>query len=159
MTDWDDTTKQFLVLFGDEQPAYQTAAAENEPFQLHEARQRRVAETKVRVGQQRFRFQVLQQYGAKCCVCSIAISELLAAAHICGKEHNGSDDWRNGIPLCHTHHAAFDAGLFTINPETLGIELKEGLTVFTLCLTEASLQPIRGNPHLDALRWRYGRKS
>ena len=46
----------------------------------------------------------------------------MKAAHICGKAHNGSDDWRNGLPLCSTHHDTFDAHLFTINPETLAIE-------------------------------------
>ena len=80
----------------------------------------------VRVGQQKFRFEVLKQYGAKCRLCSIAVPQLLAAAHICGKEHDGSDDWRNGIPLCHTHHAAFDAQMFAVHPDTLEIEFADG---------------------------------
>ncbi len=156
VSDWDDTAKQFLVLFGEDKPSYQSAPSTDQPFQLQEQRQRRTALTMVRVGQQKFRFHILQQYGPKCSVCSITIPELLAAAHICGKEHNGSDDWRNGLPLCHTHHAAFDAGLFTINPETLQIELQEGLLAEQLCLTEGAIQPIRGKPHLEALKWRYG---
>jgi hypothetical protein len=99
VADWDDASKQFLVLFGDQPPTYQHSALADQPFQLHRPRERKVVQSLARVGQQKFRFQVLKQYGAKCCVCSITMSELLAAAHICGKEHNGSDDWRNGIPL------------------------------------------------------------
>ena len=158
VADWDDASKQFLVLFGDERPTYQHSALADQPFQLHRPRERKVVQSLARVGQQKFRFQVLKQYGAKCCVCSIAMSELLAAAHICGKEPNGSDDWRNGIPLCHTHHAAFDLGLFFIDPDTLKVEIREGLNPSQLCLTEPTLQPIRGRPHLEALRWRYGSK-
>ena len=155
VSDWDDASKQFLVLFGDGPPVYQTPPTTDQPFVLHEPRQRKITQVKVRVGQQKFRFQVLKQYGAKCCVCSITVPELLAAAHICGKEHCGSDDWRNGIPLCHTHHAAFDAGMFAINPASLQIEIGDGLTAPHLCLTEAVLQPMRGRPHLEALHWRY----
>src|SRR5262245_61965952 len=44
-----------------------------------------------------------------------------SGAHL-RKAHHGSDEWRNGLPFCSTHHDAFDAHLFTINPETLAIE-------------------------------------
>ena len=81
----------------------------------------RKALVRVRARQQVFRFQVLAQYGAKCAVCPITHPSLLKAAHIRGKREKGSDDWRNGLPLCSTHHDAFYAQLFTIHPDTLSI--------------------------------------
>jgi len=39
------------------------------------------------------------------------------AAHIIGKEVNGTDDPRNGIALSHTVHWAFDQGLFTLSDQ------------------------------------------
>jgi len=51
----------------------------------------------------------------------------MKAAHICGKAHNGSDDWRNGLPLCSTHHDAFDTHLFAIHPDSLIIETMPGV--------------------------------
>ena len=81
----------------------------------------KMAMVKVRGRQQVFRFQVLAQYGAKCAVCSITHPNLLKAAHIRGKREKGSDDWRNGLPLCSTHHDAYDAQLFAIHPDTLSI--------------------------------------
>jgi putative restriction endonuclease len=92
VADWDDDSKQFLILFGEQPQKLEPIVLADAPFQLHAARERRTTHAQVRVGQQKFRFEVLKQYGAKCCLCSIAVPQLLAAAHICGKEHDGSDD-------------------------------------------------------------------
>jgi hypothetical protein len=153
--DWDDASRQFLILFGDTQPAYSPAPTQDSPFTLEDDRERRVGRVKLRTGQQQFRFQVLQRYGCKCAVCAIAHPQLVVAAHIRGKAHAGSDDWRNGLPLCHTHHAAFDAGLFEIEPETLRLVAADGLLWGSLGLTTERLSPIQNAPHLDALRWRW----
>ena len=112
------------------------------------------ASARVRPGQQRFRFQVLKEYGAKCAVCSISHSLLLHAAHLCGKAAMGGDDWRNGLPLCATHHLAFDADLFAIDPDTLEIVLAGGVDRNTLGV-QGTVATIKGRPHLDALRWRF----
>jgi putative restriction endonuclease len=37
------------------------------------------------------------------------------AAHIVPKNKSGTDDPRNGLSLCRTHHWAFDNGLFSIS--------------------------------------------
>ena len=125
--DWDDEASLFLVLFGDAAPAYSAPAEQDEPFSLTDDTPIRKALVKVRARQQVFRFQVLAQYGAKCAVCSITHPTLLKAAHIRGKREKGSDDWRNGLPLCATHHDACDAQLFAIHPETLSIWLDGGV--------------------------------
>jgi putative restriction endonuclease len=81
---------------------------------------------------------------------------LLHAAHLCGKAAKGSDDWRNGLPLCATHHLAFDADLFAIHPNTLEIVIAGGLDRDTLGIQGSTLATMRAKPHLDALRWRFG---
>jgi HNH endonuclease len=69
----------------------------------------------------------MSQYGLKCAVCDIRHPQLLKAAHICGKSQKGSDDWRNGIPLCSTHHDAFDHHFFCIEPASGSIMYKPGI--------------------------------
>jgi len=154
VTDWDDNSSHFLILFGQQRPVYEPPASEAAPFTLFGAEGAKRASVRVRPGQQRFRFQVLKEYGPKCAACSISHSLLLHAAHLCGKAAKGSDDWRNGLPLCATHHLAFDANLFAIDPDTLEIVLASGLDRDTLGV-QGTLATIRGRPHLDALRWRF----
>ena len=155
--DWDDSSKQFLILFGEKEPPHIPAPVADAPFVLTEDRERRLGQIKVRAGQQQFRFQVLKHYGCKCAVCSITHPRLIVAAHVCGKAFKGSDDWRNGLPLCQTHHAAFDAGLFDIEPHTLCIIIKSGLSATALGLNAGVLSTVRNAPHQDALAWRWRR--
>jgi putative restriction endonuclease len=109
----------------------------------------------VRTGQQRFRFHVMSQYGHKCAICDIRHPQLLKAAHICGKAEKGSDDWRNGLPLCATHHDAFDNHFFCIDPETGAIRCKPGVNPNDIGLRQTKVQPLKNTPHLEALRWRW----
>ena len=153
--DWDDSSSQFLILFGETEPPYSPASNEDSPFVLTEQAERRVGRVNLRGGQQQFRFNVIKQYGCKCAVCSITHPQLIVAAHIRGKASAGSDDWRNGLPLCHTHHAGFDAGLFDIEPETLRIVPAPGITPSSIGLTAEKLGTVRKAPHIDALRWRW----
>jgi predicted restriction endonuclease len=52
---------------------------------------------------------------------------LLDAAHVRAYRDKGSDDPRNGLVLCATHHRAFDKKLFAIDPSTL--QLPTAMTV------------------------------
>jgi len=154
--DFDDANRQFLILFGEETlPSYSRAAAPSEPFKLTEEPQRGASTVMVRVGQQRFRFQVMSQYGHECAICDIRHPELLKAAHICGKSDRGSDDWRNGIPLCATHHDAFGSYLFGIDPMTNVIQCKPGIDEQSIGVRKRVLQPLKNAPHVEALRWRW----
>jgi putative restriction endonuclease len=126
--DFDDSNRQFLILFGDEQaPSYSKAATASDPFRLEQEPNRKASTVMVRMGQQRFRFHVMSQYGHKCAVCDIRHPQLLKAAHIRGMAKRGTDDWRNGIPLCATHHDAFDCYLFAIDPESHAIQCMPGV--------------------------------
>jgi hypothetical protein len=161
VTDFDDENGMFLILFatGANQavpPVYADAEAANEPFKLKDDnRQRKQTTILARMGQQRFRFQVLKKYGAKCAVCEISHPQLLKAAHIRGKSHHGGDDWRNGIVLCSTHHDAYDSLLFGIEPQTLSLRVSPKVSAQQIGIQHVSLQPLKNRPHDDALKWRW----
>jgi putative restriction endonuclease len=66
-----------------------------------------------------FSRQISQIYNSKCAVCSNGFRTTKGlyeteAAHIVSKKLRGSDDARNGISLCKSHHWAFDKGLFGV---------------------------------------------
>ena len=65
-----------------------------------------------------FREIVLQEYSCTCAVCEMRfkLDDLVeaTAAHIIPKRKSGTDDPRNGLSLCRTHHWAFDAGVFSL---------------------------------------------
>jgi hypothetical protein len=112
-----------------------------------------------------FRDIVVQEYEYSCAVCEMKFhwKNLIeaTAAHIIPKHHSGTDDPRNGLSLCHTHHWAFDAGIFTLSDnyeillspiirdsETRHFSLLEMEAKAILLPTNEMLQP-----HLRAVRW------
>jgi hypothetical protein len=66
-----------------------------------------------------FRNLVLTEYEYHCTICGMKfqLGELIEAqaAHIIPKNRSGTDDPRNGLSLCRTHHWAFDNGLFSLS--------------------------------------------
>jgi hypothetical protein len=153
--DWDDESRTLLIGFGDRPPIRNTdSPAEEEPFQLVEEVNRPRREVATRPGQQRFKFRVLKRYGPRCVVCRLDVLELLDAAHLRPKHKHGSDDPRNGLVLCPTHHRSFDLGLFAIEPETLRIDVREtGPAADRLGIAYPSLDHLERKPHPEALRW------
>ena len=103
-------------------------------------REVRTVTTSARVRNAGFRAGVLVGHGARCVCCGMALPELVEAAYIVPVANDGSDSPTNGLPLCPTHHSAFDCHLFAINPDTLEIQLADGLTAEMLQITESRLQ-------------------
>lgn len=66
-----------------------------------------------------FREIVVREYDFTCAVCGLKFrwDKVIeaTAAHIVPKHKNGTDDPRNGLSLCHTHHWAFDEGVFSLS--------------------------------------------
>jgi putative restriction endonuclease len=152
---WDDNLQVFRISFVSEEPAELLAQPEDEsPFSPQEETSNSTTITKTRPGQQRFSFRVFQRYGEKCAVCDLDLPELLDAAHLIPKKHNGTDDPRNGIVLCSLHHRALDAGLFWIDPDTLRICYREnGPDAAALRITRSDLSHLHQLPHPTALKW------
>jgi putative restriction endonuclease len=79
---------------------------------------------------------------------------LLDAAHLRGYGERGSNDPRNGLILCATHHRAFDKRLFGIDPRALTLVFRDGgPTAHDLGITRASINHLLAKPHGEALEW------
>jgi len=163
VVDWNDETEEFLILFDTGADALSKTASEvrepeQEPFQLTGERSSKTSPQPSRPEQGSFRFNVFKRYGKKGAVCEIGIREMLVAAHIRGKAEDGSDDARNGLVLCKNHHAAFDSGLFSIEPETHLIHAREeGPSKEELRIKHSRLNPARSEPHEEAVLWHWDR--
>ena len=153
--DWDDQAKLFLIIFGEQEPSLLEAPGLDTAFNLEGDYSSKTTSSKSRPNQQRFRFRLLKEYGPKCAVCSINLPQLLIAAHVRGKGEQGSDDWRNGVLLCGTHHDAFDQYLFGIDPEDLSIITAPNLSARDLRIKERRLTPLSNQPHKEALKWKW----
>ena len=81
------------------------------------ARREQFAKVGCRLGQVRFRRDVLRAYRSRCAVCSTRNRELVEAAHIIGwREPGGVEAVVNGLALCAIHHRAYDRNLLGIDP-------------------------------------------
>lgn len=112
-----------------------------------------------------FRDIVVSEYDFTCAVCKtkFRLNDLVeaTAAHIIPKHRNGSDDPRNGLALCRTHHWAFDSGIFTLN-DNYEIRLSPDVVQadsHNFDLLEMEMKPLflpRNEtiyPHQEAIRW------
>jgi len=76
----------------------------------------KVAQTKIRVGQNFFRRSVLSAYSGRCCITGLSHPSLLVASHIVPWKSDKDNrlNPRNGLCLSALHDKAFDQGLITI---------------------------------------------
>lgn len=161
--DWDDAAELFLITFGEAPPppALDIHDEDELPFGLERTdgsgKKRQAAS---RPGQHRFSFLVFRRYGPCCAVCDVAVMGLLDAAHLRGYGEKGSNDPRNGLVFCATHHRAFDKRLFGIDPTTLTLVFPDGgATGHDLGVTRTSIRHLPAKPHVDALEWCWSRFS
>jgi putative restriction endonuclease len=159
--DVDSPSGMTLILFSEGPPPSQgTKDLEDLPFKLRDSRDSRLAMSHIRPNQWRFRFDVLKRYGPVCAACEITDARLLQAAHLCPAGEGGSDDPRNGLPLCPTHHVALDRGFIRIEPTTLSIMGVDSATdLAALGVTRPSLSQLRNRPHPRALEYLWSRRT
>jgi putative restriction endonuclease len=154
---WDDDEQWFLIEFGPlpvRVPRGDTV--DEEPFQLFDDRVKVFRQTRGRPNQQRFKMQVIQRYG-RCAFCESHVDEWLHAAHIAGDAESGSSDPRNGLPLCSNHHAAFDRGLVSIDPEDRRVYIR-GYSAAELNIVRSDLAHLSAQPATEALRFRWDQR-
>jgi putative restriction endonuclease len=150
---WDDDAKLFLVSFSitplglinEEEPAVQ--------FKLKERKKRKSREVSSRNGQVRFRFDVFKRYGPSCAVCDIDLPQVLEAAHLVPKSEDGTNHPMNGLVLCASHHKAFDAGLFCIEPETWNLIFIDLSLRRRLGIERKNIKHLERKPHPKAVEW------
>lgn len=142
------TSPVYLIAEEPEQQQFVFSATENAkgmepPFSAGELvsmsfAEKRYAErlTRQRLHQPAFRAGVLEAYTSKCAVCSLGDSDrsypylnrLIDAAHIVpDSDARGVAAVSNGMAMCKIHHAAFDANILGIRPDTLTVEIRMDL--------------------------------
>ena len=156
VVDFDDSEELFYIQFED--PQIDFVEVPSEPFNPTAARKSRSYLSPSRPGQTKFRFDVFKRYGCQCAVCSMAIKELLEAAHIVDKQFDGCDDPRNGLVLCRNHHRAFDREVLAINPDTLAVEPRQDIDLPQLGVTRTSIGHLRRTPAIEALQLAFSSK-
>jgi putative restriction endonuclease len=149
--DWDDESQQALVSF-EPTDLRSLPREEDDPFELREAHGGRRISVKARRYQQRFKLDVLKRYGTHCAMCSVAVPQLIKAAHLLPYSKGGTNDPRNGLPLCANHHDALDRGLVKIHPLTLALAVTSSYTHQQLGITQRDLCALRAKPHREALQ-------
>ena len=79
----------------------------------------KIEETKVRIGQEKFRKWILRIYDQKCCVSGLAVPEVLRASHIVAwrDDEKVRLDPANGLCLSATYDAAFDKHLISFDSD------------------------------------------
>lgn len=154
---WNDHMKQFLITFATSAGPPSLEEDTNSEWVRFIDRPRRRTEISRRERDPRFSFRVFGRYGAVCAVCGLTVARLLDAAHIIPVADGGSNDARNGLPLCPTHHRAFDHDAFTINPWTLEIVTLGVDSLDDLRIPLPSIGHLSAQPHREALEWRWAR--
>ena len=156
--EWDDEAEEFLVSFGEEPPAGWTndvpATAEFDPIvdRLEPGR----TGVPTRAEASGFRARVFWRYGRSCAACGLDVEVLIEAAHIVPWRDNGSNDPRNGLPLCRNHHRAFDLGLIRIHPRSTDLTgSPDGPSLKAIGATKGSLTWLPERPHPATLQWRW----
>jgi putative restriction endonuclease len=160
VTDSDDEQGCFLVQFGDASPAELPAPDDDDAlgaFEMFSDRKRRTVIATERVGQQGFAFRVLKRYGAECAACGLTATGLIDAAHVVPDVARGTQDPRNGLPFCPTHHRAYDRHLFAVDPMDLSLHTADGVTASDLRITRTSITHLKRQPHRDVLKWNWRR--
>lgn len=76
----------------------------------------------------RLRPLVIDLWGSKCAACGVQLEANpndfeCEVAHVHEVKHGGKDLIGNALPLCRTHHWAFDRNIWGIHPSTLRIEV------------------------------------
>lgn len=87
-----------------------------------ETEERDYRETRSRARSSQFTRRVKEIYNNRCAACGVRRmspegSPEVDSAHIYPVAEGGTDDLRNGIALCKTHHWAFDNGWFSISDD------------------------------------------
>lgn len=108
--------------------AFDATASVEKTWSLPDAPERRYGLRLVRQrpNQATFREAVLMAYDGRCAISGLPEQRLLDAAHIMPDrdEDLGQPIEPNGLPLSKIHHAAFDANLIGIDPDSASTSAK-----------------------------------
>lgn len=98
---------------------------------------------------------VMTRQGACCAACGLDIAPALRVVRLIPLEEGGVDEPGNGVVLCATHAAMFDAGLFRIRPDDLALVPTPPYDLAGLEIRHESLDHLPQRLHAEALAWRW----
>ena len=98
---------------------------------------------------------VMLRQGACCAACGLDVEPALRVARLIPLEEGGSDEPGNGVVLCATHAAMFDAGLFRIRPDDLAVVPTPPYDLAGLGVRYETLDHLPQVLHAEALAWRW----
>jgi putative restriction endonuclease len=140
----------FLIAFteSDFSPQYETT---EDDFNLTDLNPPKKTKSKSARGvrQQKFRDNVLRNYGPSCAFCSITEPKLLDAGHIRPVKKQGSYHVGNGLPMCPSHNRGFNK-FVRIEPSTHAIVVESPLQIG---VTRTDILHLSDLPHPSALEW------
>jgi len=90
---------------------------------------RLVESTKIRTGQMKFRNSILNKFNGECIITGETCKDELTAAHIIPVSEEENYDVDNGLLLTETLHRTFDKHKWSINPNTMTIEINKNENV------------------------------
>lgn len=159
VSDHDDATRVFLFEFGANASEKLLIEPDTAPFEIHS--RRRISEAQVARLERspRFKFETIKRYRGVCAVSDLSVIQMLDGAHVVPVKNGGSDDLRNGLLLSASHHRAFDAHLWAINPENLAIVTRpDGPSLIDMKFARRDAAHLADEgvlPHVDALHKRF----
>ncbi len=115
-----------------------------------------VQSQELRLSQSEFKKLLVDKYGSKCVVSGNPVE--IQACHIIDHADGGLSDVNNGLLLENNLHYTFDNFAWTINPDTLVIEINPKKNNFTVLKYAGNKINIQMNPFLYAnLSFRYNK--
>lgn len=85
--------------------------------------------TRKRLNQKEFRIKILKKFNYQCIITEETCLDELTAAHIIPIIKNENYDINNGLLLRENLHKTFDNYKWSINPDTLQVEIKQNTNV------------------------------
>jgi predicted restriction endonuclease len=101
-----------------------------------------------RLNQQEFRNEILKKFNYKCIISNISCVDELTAAHIIPIKENENYDIDNGLLLTENLHKTFDKYRWSINPDTLLIEINKNIDVGSIKKYQNYKVPLQINTEL-----------
>ncbi len=129
----------------------------SKPFVPIEQERKTLTTVQRRVRVELFKRDVRLAYENGCVLCNLRLQTPaggleVEAAHIIPITLNGSNDPRNGIALCQTHHWAFDNHIWTLTPERRVLIPRSVQKIGNnKALLDFDGRPIRKPNHMDVL--------
>ena len=158
LNDFDDALRICVLTFNGKDKINNsfTSPKINTPIELFGSHRKTKAEIYRAERDPHFKFHILQRFEGKCLVTGTDVIQVLDAAHIIPVANRGTEALENGLLLNASAHRAFDAGLWTINPDTLKLETQpDGPDLRRLRITTLDLKNVDSKLNREALEFRY----